>query len=543
MFSSKRKKIEHFRSTWGKPLDKYRNLDLIGSYHTLLQKPGSDSTVDEKTWKDLDFDSIFAAMDRNTSGIGQQYLYRLLHTYEQDETILHHRHSLIERLSRERDLREQIQLQLSNVTGPSSYFIAYLILGKELPHTRFYPFFYLSSLLSAASLLLISVNGAFLFVAMGVLLLNIVLDRVFSKRIYQFFAGFSSLNALLHAALGICKIKIDQPIKEIEVLKSKRDVLTSLQKKLGYLVIDKQGLHEFLRITIEYLNMFFLFDLIAYYRSVDILLKSREEIRTMFDTCAALDASIAVASYLEELPWYSTPTFHDSPTIHFKDLYHPLIQNAVPNTIDALTTSALITGSNMSGKTTFIKTVGIGFVLSQSLYITLSREMTIPKLMVKSAIRRNESLEEGKSYFFVEIESLREFLRLSEKKRRYLFLIDEIFRGTNTIERLASSTAVLRYMEADNTVLVTTHDIELQNLLDGTFTMCHFSEQVENGNFFFDYKIRNGPCSSGNAIKLLEIMHYPTSVTTEAGAIARVLKDSPSVTDPDVIRRMISQRG
>ena len=175
----------------------------------------------------------------------------------------------------------------------------------------------------------------------------------------------------------------------------------------------------------------------------------------------------------------------------------------------------------MSGKTTFIKTVGVNFILAQTLYFSLSETFFIPKYVVKASIKRNEDLEEGKSYFFAEIEALKNFIVLSSSDDRYLFLVDEIFRGTNTIERLASSTAVLKYLSKDNLVFVTTHDIELQELLQHSFYMFHFSEQVENEKFFFNYKIKKGPCSSGNAIKLLEIMSYPESITNEANIIAK----------------------
>ncbi|MDP3830779.1 MAG: hypothetical protein Q8Q47_05890, partial [Ignavibacteriaceae bacterium] len=194
---------------------------------------------------------------------------------------------------------------------------------------------------------------------------------------------------------------------------------------------------------------------------------------------------------------------------------------AVSNSLQNFEKSALITGSNMSGKTTFIKTVGINFILSQTLYFSLSSELNIPKLIVKSAIHRNEDLEIGKSYFFVEIETINNFIKLGDNRGDYLFLIDEIFRGTNTIERLASSTAVLKHLDKRNKVLVTTHDIELQELLNNNFNMYHFSEQVAFEKYFFDYKIKEGPCSSGNAIKLLEIMGYPISIINDANLLVR----------------------
>lgn len=523
MFLFKKKRIEYLRSIWGKQIDKHRNYDLISSYYNLLAKKSDEEFVDDKTWNDLDFDSVYAKMDRNISGIGQQYLYYLLHKYESNESVLKRKNKLVTYLKNDKELRENIQLNLFSLSGVASYFTAYLVLSKNLPNTKYYPLFYLCSLLSITSILLISFNGLFLFVSLAILLTNLILNKIFSKKIYEYFTGFSSLNYLIISALSIGKIKSNLRVDEIEFLKRKKDLLKSLRKKLGYLVIDKSSMNELAIAVIEYLNMFLLFDIIAYYRSVNILLKNQADIRAVFENLASLDTSISIASYLEEIPIYSTPAFSNDDTISFRDLYHPLIKNAVSNTVENFKDSVLITGSNMSGKTTFIKTVGINIILSQTMYFSLANEIIIPKLIVKSTISRNEELEEGKSYFFVEIESLNNFIKFSKEKKNYLFLIDEIFRGTNTIERLASSAAVLKYLDINNKVFVTTHDIELQDLLEHNFKMFHFSEQVENSKFFFNYKIKEGPCSSGNAIKLLGIMKYPESIISEANSIVQGL--------------------
>lgn len=523
MFTTKKKRREFLRRVWGKPVDKFRDLDLIASYHNLLSPAEDNSIVDEKTWNDLDLDSFFSKIDRNISGIGQQYLYHILHKFEKDENFLKRRFELFSYWKRDQACREKIQFKLFGLSGQASYFVSSLLLNKSLPDNKYYRLFYLCPVVSVISVILISFNPVFLFAGLAVLLINLVLHNIFSKRIYEYFIGFSSLNSLITAAVSIGKIKPEIPVAEIEFLKQKSSMLTSLNKKLGYLVIDKESLNGLALIVIEYLNMFLLFDVIAYYRSVSVLLKYQNEIHEVFKSVAGLDASISVASYLEELPVFSNPVFNNSGLMNFRNLYHPLIRDAVPNSLENISKSMMITGSNMSGKTTFIKTVGINFILSQTFYFSLSEETNIPALIVKSAIRRNEDLGEGKSYFFAEIEALNNFIKLSEEKEKYLFLIDEIFRGTNTVEKLASSVAVLRYLNMRSRVFVTTHDIELQDLLGSNFIMYHFSEQVEDGKFFFNYKIKEGPCTSGNAIKLLEIMKYPDSIITEAKTVVKKL--------------------
>ena len=121
---------------------------------------------------------------------------------------------------------------------------------------------------------------------------------------------------------------------------------------------------------------------------------------------------------------------------------------------------------------------------------------------------------DGQSYYSRELELLREFLNCTEN--RYLFLIDEIFRGTNTVERVAISAATLRYLTRNNMALVTTHDIELQPLLADCARLFHFSEQIDGDRYYFDFIVRNGPCHAGNAIKLIELKGYPSDIVTEA---------------------------
>lgn len=185
--------------------------------------------------------------------------------------------------------------------------------------------------------------------------------------------------------------------------------------------------------------------------------------------------------------------------------------------------SALVAGPNMAGKTAFIKTIGINLILSQTLGICLAESAVLPRADVYSAIKREDSLQEGKSYFFTEIDQILNFIRLSEKEALCLFLIDEPFRGTNTIERIASSAAVLRYLARNQTVMASTHDGELQALIGDSFDMLNFSDQVTGGSYGFDYRLRQGPARSRNAIKLLQLRGYPSSVIEEAELLANRL--------------------
>ncbi len=516
MLPNRKKKLELLRNNWAKPIDKFRNFDLISLFHeTIAPKIKPAEIVDDKTWKDLNFDDVFTIMDRNSSPVGQQYLYHLLHKYENDLSILNDRIELVEKFKNNSELRELLQLELSRLDEINTYFVAPLIFGELPARPKYYYIFFVLSFLAYMSIPLIFINGSFLFFALAIFLINLIVNNVFSKKIHQYFAGFSSLNLLFISARKILKLQ-NNDISEIQFLREKFPLIKKLNKKIGSLILDKASMNEMLAGIVDYLNIYFLYDIIKYSISVGLLIKHQKDIQKIFESVAQLDVTISLASYLTNQPFYCIPDFLNNNTISFDEIYHPLIPNAISNNLIQLKKSALITGSNMAGKTTFIKTVGVNFILAQTLNFSLSKEASIPKLIVKSTIKIEDDLENKKSYFFVEVEELQNFIELSETNSKYLFLIDEIFRGTNTIERLSASTAVLEYLNKKNFVFVTTHDIELQELLNQEYEMFHFGEQVDGNNFFYDYKIRKGPTSSGNAIRLLEIKGYPESVVEKA---------------------------
>ena len=154
------------------------------------------------------------------------------------------------------------------------------------------------------------------------------------------------------------------------------------------------------------------------------------------------------------------------------DMKHPLVADAVPNTIAFEAGSGgLITGSNMSGKSTFLRTVGVTAVMAQTLNTCLARTYSAPVLRLRSCIGRADDLVAGKSYYIVEVEALLGLVDSSRSDTAHLYLLDELFRGTNAVERIAAGEAVLReLLRSDrhanlHVVLAATHDVELVDLL------------------------------------------------------------------------------
>ena len=122
-----------------------------------------------------------------------------------------------------------------------------------------------------------------------------------------------------------------------------------------------------------------------------------------------------------------------------------------------------------------------------------------------------------RSYYLAEVEAVRGLIRAKRPDAQHLFLLDEIFRGTNTAERVAGAYAVLAYLNRGrDLVVVATHDVELLHLLGDGYTPVHFREQISDGELTFDYRIHSGPSSTRNAIALLSLMEFPEAVVRDA---------------------------
>jgi DNA mismatch repair ATPase MutS len=129
-----------------------------------------------------------------------------------------------------------------------------------------------------------------------------------------------------------------------------------------------------------------------------------------------------------------------------------------------------------------------------------------------------------KSYYFEEVLTIKEMIEKSQMPESNLFLLDEIFKGTNTIERISAGKAVLSYLNSgNNIVFVSTHDIELTEMLKDSYELYHFSEKVDNKTVDFDFKLKNGKLKNRNAIRILEINDYPEEIISEAIEISKEL--------------------
>lgn len=284
---------------------------------------------------------------------------------------------------------------------------------------------------------------------------------------------------------------------------------------------------DIIRAAAEYLNLLLFIDGTLLYLVAPVVRAEAERLAVMADSLGELDAAISVASFRCGLETWTRPTFlADRSPARFEDVVHPLVPSPVPNTaLLCPPHRVLITGSNMSGKSTWLRAVGVNAVLAQTIYTCTAAEFAGPRFTVRTFIVRSDDVTSGKSYYAAELGRVADLLSHSESAVPHLFILDELFRGTNAVERIAIGEAVLRALASSghHLVLAATHDGELVDLLDGVFAPFHFQEDSNDDGLAFSYRLTEGRSTSRNAIALLRLSGASADVVANAFRTAAML--------------------
>jgi hypothetical protein len=235
-------------------------------------------------------------------------------------------------------------------------------------------------------------------------------------------------------------------------------------------------------------------------------------IRQWVEALGEFEALSSLAAYSYEHPADPFPDFIDGPaTFTASELGHPLIpaSKCVRNSVSIAGTTRmlLVSGSNMSGKSTLLRTVGINTVLAMAGAPVRARSLRLTPLQVGASIRVNDSLHEGSSRFYAEITRLREIYALLDHGPSLLFLLDELLQGTNSKDRLTGAEGIVRAFVAAGAIgLVSTHDLALTDiggLPAGTLRNVHFQDDLSDGQMRFDFTLRDGVVTKSNGIELM----------------------------------------
>lgn len=518
-------KIEEIQKNWANQKKENFDFDRIRKYaDTVLDT--KFHRLNDQTIEDIDFYDLFRFIDRTNSRVGQQFFFKKL--IEPTNNTKDISEELINLFSKDKLLREEFQLELIKLNHYDAYFIVNLLNGELLEKPKWYKFLFLNIF---AIVILVTLSFKFPVLIIALLFpftVNMFVHFWNKNNTFQFLRSFPQLNILINVSKILMKKDAFLYSKSID---ENIASFKSFQRQIRFInLYNETGIQSELTqlgtYLTELIKAFFLVEVFALFRIIGELENKKESIKNLINYIGEIDSSISIASLRAGKVKTCVPNFTArGKKINAKGMFHPLIEYCVKNDLSIDGKSILITGSNMSGKSTFLRTLAINSILAQTIYTCFADNFSTPLLKQFSSIRIDDNLLDGKSYYFQEVNIMSSLLNQVTLPNQNLFLLDEVFKGTNTVERIAAAKAILSYLNHnDNIVIVSTHDIELAEMLKKEYDLYHFIEKIYGNELHFDHTLKEGPLKTSNAIRILEQSGYPEEVIAEAKKLTSTLK-------------------
>ena len=499
------------------PKREYTADDMVNIKKHFYRDP-ADHSIDDITADDLSLDDVYKRMNYSQSTMGDSFLYKMLREPLTDADKI-------------KDRGRKIGWFYDNKEETSSLRFFFFKIGRmnKLSFFDCIDFFdtigenkcakdYLCFILA-----IVSVAVIFFSPMIGILLListfvyNIVSYYKARGIIEPYVLTFTFINKFIKSAASLKDRKIDVISDELSTVGDLVEKLKPFTKRAGRIVNKSAqvGAGNPFEIIADYGKMLFHIDIINFYKMLSFVKANMELIEGLYNELGLIEFYLDVAMYRASIDNFTEPLFDGELTL--ENAYHPLITDPVKNSI-TVKRGVLLTGSNASGKSTFLKTVAINILFSQTIDTVLCDRYTGDLYSLFSSMSLRDNLE-GDSYFMVEIKAIKRILdyAVSNKDKKIVCFVDEVLRGTNTVERISASTEILKHF-ADLGVLcfAATHDGELTFLLENSFDNYHFEEEILDNDVLFNYKLNSGRATSRNAIKLLSVMGFEETIVNNA---------------------------
>ena len=508
---SKTKLRQLVRSQWGK-IPRQTRLDkeesLKAAWQIEKQFHDWDSEIDDLTWYDLDMQAIFELINGTYSSIGSEALYQRLRNFHFNQT--DDLEELIQFYQENPEIREKIQFHFAGLGKHDNNFTKQYIANGKKEKLGNLGLYVLLGLLPLISLILLVVIGPIgIFLLLGSILFNVIFYMTKKAKLET---ELESMRYLVQSISLANKLATIPTPRQAEIRENSIPLKSIAKWGFSFRVKSNSEAD----MLFEYLNLAFMIPFIAYNFVITRLSKYSQEAINLWSVLGEMEVAAAVLNFRTYFPISCQPEFAEG-GIKAEDIYHPLVEYSVVNPVD-WQRNTLVTGSNASGKSTYVKSIAISAILSQTINTAIAEQFTMQPGHVLTSMAVEDDILAGDSYFVAEIKSIKRLLSQVKKGARCYCFIDEILKGTNTIERIAASSSVVTWLaDYPSLSFVATHDIELTEMLKKQCDNVHFEETVtEDRGITFDYVLKQGPSVTRNAIALLKVMDYPEKIVDQA---------------------------
>lgn len=512
---------------YGKEPPKEYSLERFARLDSYLERHKEEKQLDDITWNDLGMDEVFCRIDRTLSAAGEEYLYFTLRNIFCGKEKLDHLEEVTGWFLEQDDTRIRVQLLLKKLGHLGKYSLYDYLDNLDYLGERNNRKILLLNLLYLLFASLLFVQPAVGILGIVVCMLGHILTYFREKKVIEpYITSFAYVLRMIDVCEELGRQKIPAYKKELEDLNEALKSLRELKRGSFWVMAGNQGKigGNPLDIIADYLRMILHLDIWQFNLMLRKLRLKTNEVDRLLGITGYLDMAISVGGFRRSLEGYCIPQLEENANkvyLHMEGGWHPLLTHPVKNSIRA-DRGVLLTGSNASGKSTFLKMVAVNAVLAQTIHTCTAESYHAPVFRIFSSMALRDSIQNGESYYIVEIRSLKRILDAAQTETApVLSFVDEVLRGTNTVERIAAATQILIHLSESGVLCFTaTHDIEMTELLKDCYDNYHFEEVIRDGDISFPYELLPGRAGTRNAIRLLALMGYDKEITERAATQA-----------------------
>ncbi len=496
-------------------------IEQLSGLKNLFYKDSNAAIIDTQTWHDLEMQVVFEKINRCTTPLGQQKLFISLHEIHSE----HINNSLSDyrKITENGDDLVKIKKTLAQLESRTGYNVFYFLKNYKKQHTLPTPVLVICSLAAMATTLTAALGITPTLLPFAFLAINFVLARIGEASHSADAECFKYINKISSTCKRLHSKKATFPPKDEVLLKNNAFKTIKHNAVVNALIADKSNYSELQFFVMETINNFFLLEAIGYSIFSEQVNKHKEIYFSMAEAIATLDKNIEIAEYISQFNTICEPHISNNDELSLSNLYHPLLDKAVSNSINLGKNVYVLTGANMSGKSTFLKAVGISYILGKTLGFCHARSAALPHGTLLTALSIRDSVAEGFSYFQKEMLRVKEIID-SCQRTNGVYMLDEPFKGTNRPERIAAIAAIAQYLDGKCIIFITTHDPELGTTIDNARNFHFGTVRNESLNIYqYDYTIRNGISQEKLAIEIMKNEGFPQDIIDAATRLSSTM--------------------
>ena len=480
----------------------------------------TDSQVDGQTWHDLDLYRVFDQLNYTQSSIGAEALYQKMRLIKfQPEASLQ---ELEDFFDHHPDLRLKVQVVMNQLGKKNHNMARSIVANPGKQDSKIYLSLYI--FLACLPVFSLFFLPFFKIQAMMVLVASATFNIIFSSirnwsnkmrldRVSYLVRIFASTAKLSHLAIP----KQEALKQAVKPFKKTKVISGILQSPTG---------SSDMEIILIYLNFLFLIPQIAQVYIYQQVRTHQKEAQEAINLLGELEVAISLLRHKRDVELVCHPYFKKEGGIKGKGIYHPLLTDPVANDV-RFEKNMVISGDNASGKSTYLKMVAINCILAQGLGFAYGESLELSYGHVMTSMDVSDDIEVGDSYFITESKTILRMIESLEKSGFHYFFIDELFKGTNTIERIGSGLGIVRWLSRhDCLYMISSHDIELVAASGAVNDNYHFDSRYVDGEIVFDYQIKQGAAVTKNAVNTLKSLHFPSEITQTSQELIRQYEET-----------------